>query len=131
VVPEEEVDNSGGREYVDDPSNYHPRFLSGRYLKIEQYEDDFYYSIVLDHFKRNLSSSRALIVVGYSFSDEKINELISTHFLGELGRPMVVIDVYRPDTPLLLRQQSHYEPGGVEAFNLSSVLETIIPALDG
>ena len=68
-----------------------PDFLSGTTNKIRFYNSDPYYKKLFEHFKINLLSSELLIVIGYGFQDDRINEFLETYFLSQ-GKNMIIID---------------------------------------
>lgn len=65
--------------YINDWINYHSDFLSGTTSKILRYDEPGYYKLLFEHFKKNLSESNKLIVIGYGCGDIEINKLIIEH----------------------------------------------------
>jgi len=98
-----------------------PDFLSGMRWKIELYDAD-YYRTVFDHFKNNLRSSDALIIIGYGFRDDRINEYIEGLFCKNGNRPMFVVDEIKPCTDFLKRDNTHFLDGGVSGMNIKSIV---------
>ncbi len=89
-----EVDNGqGGYKYVNDWLNYHPDFLSGTTSKILRYGEPFYYDKVFANFKKNLSHSNKLIIVGYGCGDSEINKMIEDNF-DYKQYPVIIVDPY-------------------------------------
>jgi hypothetical protein len=84
-------------------SENYPDFLSGTTEKIRLYNDPFYANL-LSLFRNNLVHSSHLIIIGYGFQDKGINEFLENHYL-ILNKPMVVIDIKKPDCPLLEKFQ--------------------------
>lgn len=77
----------------------YPDFLSGSTEKIYHY-DNPYYKILFQHFAANLQESDYLIVIGYSFKDQGINNFINDNYLSA-GKKMIVIDIKRPSKDLI------------------------------
>lgn len=100
--------------------NFHPEFLSGRRSKSRRYDGE-YYSKVLNHFSQNLTGSNALIVIGYGFRDEGINGYIAS-FLEDRKKIVFIVDVKRPETPLLERDAVFFVGGGVSGMDIKSIL---------
>lgn len=73
-------DEQGGFKYVNDWVNFHPDFLSGTTSKILRYGEPYYYDRVFTNFKKNLSESNKLIIIGYGCGDSEINKMIEEHF---------------------------------------------------
>jgi hypothetical protein len=80
-------------------SENHPDFLTGTTEKIRLYNDPFYDNL-FSIFKSNLLNSTHLIVIGYGFQDRGINEFLENHYL-IFNKPMFIIDIKKPDSPLL------------------------------
>lgn len=76
-----------------------PDFLSGSTEKIYRY-DNAYYKILFDHFKENLKKSDCLLVIGYGFKDQGINEILKEQYLS-INKHMIVIDIKKPDSDLV------------------------------
>ncbi|MGI9174736.1 MAG: hypothetical protein ACR2GR_05415 [Rhodothermales bacterium] len=102
-----------------------PRFLSGTTAKLGGYSKGVYYPKVLEHFKQNLEQSNTLVVIGYGFGDTKINEHIETSFFGNGRKQMFVVDVSKPDTHLLQRENVHYLGGGVTGMDTRRILQSL------
>ena len=99
-----EVERDGRLQYISHPLNYHPDFLCGTTAKTERYARGAYYPTVLAHFEENLRASRNLIIIGYGFRDQRINQYIKDAFLMEQDRQMFIVDVREPETELLARE---------------------------
>ena len=79
------------------PSYYHPDFLTGTTAKILRYDEPLLYKRLFDCFKENLQQAEKLIIIGYGGGDEKINEVIITHF-DYHNKPIYIIDPKANDT---------------------------------
>lgn len=75
-------------------------FLSGTTEKILQYKEE-HYQVLFNHFERNLKDADNLIIIGYGFWDDGINQYIEEHFLNK-GKVPVVIDPYKSTSPFYL-----------------------------
>ena len=58
------------------PRSMQPFFLMGSNYKIKHYTNPIYYNPLFERFREKLVESSYLIVIGYSFKDSKINDLI-------------------------------------------------------
>lgn len=81
-----------------------PDYLTGTTEKIRQYNQPFYENL-FDHFKRNLTNSNLLVVIGYGFQDKVINEYIENNYL-IYNKEMIVIDIKKPDSNILEKYKS-------------------------
>lgn len=90
----------------------HPDFLSGTTFKTRSYTTDNHYVNLFKHFETNLKESEFLIITGYGFQDSGINEYIENHYLKD-GKPMLVIDPYKPKTDLLERYSNIFIEKGI------------------
>lgn len=79
------------------PSYYHPDFLTGTTAKILRYDEPLLYKRLFDCFKENLQQAEKLIIIGYGGGDEKVNEVIITHF-DYHNKPIYIIDPKANDT---------------------------------
>lgn len=84
-----------------------PDYLTGRAFKIRSY-DEGYYKILFDHFKENLKSANVLIVIGYGFKDEGINDYIEKHYLSKGGK-VIVIDKFKPEADIITKYTKQFE----------------------
>jgi len=75
-------------------------FLSGTLTKIKYYKST-YYKDMFEHFIKNLQNSKNLIVIGYSFQDEKINNLLIESFLKDISKMMYVVDIHKPNSEII------------------------------
>lgn len=66
-----------------------PSFLSGTTTKMSQYGEPFY-SEMLTHFEDNLRNCKRLIIIGYGFWDDGINQRIEDHCLSRGIVPLVI-----------------------------------------
>jgi len=78
-----------------------PEILSGTTEKTRKYGDTIYYKDIHKKFIINLKKSDNLIVIGYSFKDSGINEYLKTHFLNDINKQMLVVDITKPESELL------------------------------
>lgn len=90
----------------------HPDFLSGTTFKTRSYTRDNHYINLFKHFETNLKESEFLIITGYGFQDSGINEYIENYYLKD-GKPMLVIDPFKPKTDLLERYSSIFIEKGI------------------
>ncbi|AZQ57300.1 hypothetical protein EJ994_00185 [Maribacter sp. MJ134] len=86
-------DGQGGFSYVNDWINYHSDFLSGTTSKILRYGEPSYYDKVFKNFKKNLSNSNKLIIIGYGCGDIEINNMIEKYFNFK-NHLIVIVDPY-------------------------------------
>jgi len=125
-----EVEEDGALQYVNNPIADFPDFLSGKTSKTEWYEFRTYYPTVFNHFKDNLHSSNTLIIIGYGFGDEKINEYIEHDFLTDDAKTLFVVgNRHRPPRAarFLARNRSFYLDGGVSGMDTESILKKMKP----
>jgi hypothetical protein len=125
-----EVDENGVLRYVNRPTGVVPEFPTGMTSKIGRYKDGTYYPTVFDHFKDNLHSSNTLIIIGYGFGDEKINEDIECDFLTDDAKTLFVVG-YRDRPPgaerFLARNCSFYLDSGVSRMDMEFILNNMKP----
>lgn len=96
----ERLDETLQKYVYDRPfSENYPNFLTGTTEKIRLYNDPFYDKL-FSIFKSNLLHSNQLFVIGYGFQDKGINEFLENHYL-IFNKPMIVIDIKKPDSPLI------------------------------
>ncbi|MBK9636381.1 MAG: SIR2 family protein [Bacteroidetes bacterium] len=96
----ERLDETLQKYVYDRPfSENYPDFLTGTTEKIRLYNDPFYDKL-FSIFKSNLLHSNQLFVIGYGFQDKGINEFLENHYL-IFNKPMIVIDIKKPDSPLI------------------------------
>jgi len=81
-----------GEKPAHDPINYLPVFLTGRKTKARQYLNRFYFQPCLQHFSENLSKSKILIAIGFSFNDIELVKIIQEN-LPE-GVPCIIVDPF-------------------------------------
>ena len=63
-----------------------PSYLTGRKLKLRNYTTSPF-SEIWQHWRDNLTRSSHLIIIGYGFKDEGVNEAIQNHFI---DKPILV-----------------------------------------
>jgi hypothetical protein len=117
-----EILENGSHEYVNEPANFFPDFLSGRTSKIERYKEGSYFPTMIDHFKNNLRESNNLIVIGYGFGDDGINEIIKNCFVDLGKKTMSIVDISEPETDFMQDDNVHFVDGGVSDMNIESIL---------
>lgn len=98
-IHKEIADKDGKLFYTELFQNTYPDILSGLSSKAIWYQQP-YYKDLQDHFKKNLSTAESLLVIGYSFGDDLINNIIETEYLTR-GKKMIVIDINRPKNRLV------------------------------
>ena len=108
-------------EYYNCSWNNYPDFLCGTTEKIKRYNDSYYYQKVFEHFNNNLLNSSYLIVIGYSFGDPEINNIIKDKFLSEPNKKMLVINPSKPTSELMELPNVIHMPLGVEYFRLTDI----------
>ena len=118
-------DENGRLGYDEDPSNYYPDFLSGTVFKTGRYDSSPYYKAMFERLRHNLEQSRTLVVIGYSFGDRVINELIERPLCSRPDTGVVVIDIAQPTIPDPIAGRSRYEGGGVSSFRVGAVARHI------
>jgi hypothetical protein len=96
---EKEVETKLGKlEYQSMFQKEYPEILSGASSKAFWYKQT-YYKELHEYFTNNLKNSVALIVIGYGFGDDGINNQIENEFLVD-GKKMCVIDINMPKSRL-------------------------------
>ena len=98
-VQKEIKDGDGNLIYTELFQNTYPGMLSGASSKALWYQQP-YYKELQEHFIKNLSNAELLVVIGYGFGDDGINNVIETKYLTQ-GKKMIVIDIKKPDTRLI------------------------------
>lgn len=122
-----EREKNGVLDYVNHPTDYFPDFLSGTTSKIERYGDGTYYPVILGHFKNNLQSSNTLIAIGYGFSDPRINQFLQGSFLTDDSKTLFVVDIRKPATDFLMRDNVFFVDGGVSEMDTGFILSHMKP----
>jgi hypothetical protein len=121
-----ECKKDGALEYVNRPTDYFPDFLSGTTSKTKRYQEHYYQNII-ERFKRNLQASNILISIGYGFNDIGINQFVKDSFLRDDSKILFVVDVTKPDNPLLRHNNVFFISGGVSEMNTESILKHVNP----
>jgi hypothetical protein len=124
-----EVEENGGLEYVNDPTDLSPDFLTGTTSKITRYRDGIY-PMIFGHFESNLESSNTLIIIGYGFGDSGINKYIERDFVTNDSKTLFVVgNKRRPPAAekFLARDRSFYLDGGVAKMDTEFILSNINP----
>jgi len=101
-----------------------PDFLSGTTNKSRYYTEDPYYINLFKYFENNLKTSELLIVIGYGFQDTAINDYLKKYYLGN-GKPMVVIDPYKPKSELLEKYPTNYIAKSVTAVTYQEYIQIL------
>ncbi len=120
-----EAERDGGLQYIGYPLNYHPDFLCGTTVKTQRYGTGTYYPTLIRHFEENLRASCNLIIIGYGFRDQRINQYIKEAFLIEQGRQMFIVDVQMPETEFIAREDVYFVKGGVEGMDIGFILDQV------
>ncbi len=120
-----ELQADGVLQYVDDPFNFYPDFLTGTTHKIGKYGRGPYYPVILHHLETNLTRSKALIVIGYGFGDNRINEHIEKYFLSNEGKPVFIVDVKRPDWAHMDSARVHFDAKGVSGMDIDTITSNL------
>ncbi len=94
-IQKEVQDDKGNLVYTALFQNTYPDILSGASSKAFWYQQP-YYKELLEHFIANLSNAELLLVIGYGFGDDGINQIIETKYLAH-GKKMIIIDIRKPD----------------------------------
>ncbi|MCL4844681.1 MAG: SIR2 family protein [Bryobacteraceae bacterium] len=102
-----------------------PRFLTGVESKQRRYSSTPYLQTMLDRFRANLRQSKHLVVIGYGFADEVINQTICQELRNGEKR-MLVIDIRKPDTLSSMSCPCDYFEGGVVEFDKQAVLRQLL-----
>jgi hypothetical protein len=123
ILKEENVD--GKLAYIGDGLYYHPDILAGTTQKIERYTHGNYYPAVFKHFESNLKYSIALIIIGYGFGDEGINELLDKNILNRESIPVFVVDVKSPPEYFMKYENICFVAGGVSNFDRKQILSKL------
>jgi len=90
-----------------------------------QYDSTPYYKSVFSLFNENLDDSKYLIIIGYSFGDKSINDMVIDSFSNNEEKKIIIIDIAEPDVPVELQESSTYFEGGVTDFDVNHILSTI------
>ncbi|MXV14349.1 hypothetical protein [Hufsiella ginkgonis] len=106
-IYKEQINSSTGQsEYIYPFSNKFPSYLTGTTQKIKRYKDPFF-STLFDHFQDNLNLSDKLIVIGYGFQDQGINDILDASYLKH-GKLILVVDVNKPDSDLIRKYPDQF-----------------------
>ncbi len=117
-----ETERKGKLQYIQDITNYHPLFLSGVDYKKRWYEYPHFFKRLLTNFRTNLAKSDVLLVIGYGFRDEGINELLAP-LLNDSAKKVIIIDKYPIQNPLV--QEEMVRLGGLESFDFRELEELL------
>ena len=120
-----EVEENGVLKYDNFPLYFHPDFLSGTSSKIERYGQGHYYPVMFNYFSENLKNSDYLIVIGYGFGDKKVNEFIKDNFNLTGNKKIFIVDINKPNTPLLDSDSVFFIDGGVVEMDINEILLNI------
>jgi hypothetical protein len=96
-------DTDGKLKYENCWINYFTDFLSGTTEKINMYGTEYYYKNIFEHFQNNLKNSEKLFIIGYSFRDSGINNMINKYFCTNIERKAIIIDPVMPDIGTCLK----------------------------
>lgn len=98
-IQKEIKSDSGTYSYSELFQFTHPDILSGATSKALWYKQPHYKELI-ERFRNNLNEAEHLIVIGYGFNDDGINNILETEFLTE-GKKMIVVDVKKPTSRLI------------------------------
>jgi hypothetical protein len=101
-----------------------PDFLSGTTNKTIHYTKNLFYKNQLKHFEQNLSKSKMLIIIGYGFRDERINEYLEKYFLAK-GKTIVIIDPVKPQFELFNKCKCHFIEKGINNVDTKQYTEIL------
>lgn len=82
--------------YEHDASHYHTDFLTGRIAKKSSYHEPHTYAKLFRRFRNNLTNAESLIIIGYSFGDDKINDIILEKY-DYKDKPIYIFDLKAND----------------------------------
>lgn len=97
-IQKEIRDSNGKLQYTSLYQHTYPDILSGASSKAVWYKQP-YYKELQNHFKRNLENSDLLLIIGYGFRDDGINNIIESNYLIS-GKQMTIIDIAEPSNRL-------------------------------
>ncbi len=120
-----EIEKENKKEYYREHLEVYPDFLSGKEYKINKYSKGDFYPKVFKHFENNLENSNSLIIIGYGFRDEEINNYITT-FLQKDSKNIFVVDVSKPTHAILDNKNVFYIEGGVVNMNYDYIIENAL-----
>jgi len=121
-----EIKKDGQFDYRRDFTNYYPRFLSGITAKQEEYQDPVLFGPLLNRFSLNLANSDVLVVIGYGFRDDGINDLMMP-FLQNPAKKVIVIGITLPTHCPAIRPDM-FHSGGLEGYNFSELENLLAPS---
>jgi len=124
ILKEIKDDKTNEYKFVNLVDNVEPDFLSGITTKIKYYSNDVYYKNLFTHFENNLLESKLLVIIGYGFKDDGINEYLKKYYLSRNER-MIVIDPKKPEIEWFERYDIKYVPKGVTQLSYKEYLELI------
>ena len=119
----EYFNKEGNRDYYSNFFQITPDFLSGTSTKILSYFRGSYYKSMFNHFTDNLIESEFLIVIGYGFGDNKINEYLVDAFLVDDNKRMIVIDIRKPNCELLEYKNVSFIEKSISDVTKEEILE--------
>lgn len=82
--------------YEDSPFEYHADFLTGTTSKIRRYSEPILFKKLLQRFKANLKKSKKVIIIGYGFKDEEINNMLIDNYSQD--KSVIIVDPYPSET---------------------------------
>jgi hypothetical protein len=91
-------------EYERDWVNYHADFLTGTTSKIERYNEPLLYKKLFELFRKNLSNSEKLVIVGYGAKDSQVNKMILENFDFKVN-PVFIVDPFPSEQVKELQSQ--------------------------
>ncbi len=121
----EETNENGGLVYSRiHPDEKYPEFLTGKNSKSSYFYEQKYFKKLFNHFKNNISECDALIIIGYGFGDELINQCILEKF-DDRNKLLIVIDIANKESLLkklpVSMENFHYFNKSIDDLNETDV----------
>ena len=120
-----EIVEGSEKKYYHGTIEVYPDFLSGKEYKINKYSKGSYYPKVFEHFVKNLENSNSLVIIGYGFRDEEINNHIST-YLQNHSKNIFVVDITKPNNSILENENVFFIDGGVVNMNYEYIINNVL-----
>lgn len=122
-IQKEVLDVDGRPLFAELYQNTYPDILSGTSSKILWYQQP-YYKELQEHFTQNLSDAELLLVIGYGFRDDGINNIIESKYLSK-GKKMIVIDIKKPSSRLIYNYRTEVYEKSFSEVSLESWMEIL------
>ena len=120
-----EIIEENEKEYYHGTIEVYPDFLSGKEYKINKYGKGTYYPKVFEHFVQNLENSNSLIIIGYGFRDDEINNYINA-YLEDHSKNIFVVDIVKPNNTILEKDRVFFIDGGVVDMDYEYIIENVL-----